>query len=426
MLRTVFHIPGEVGGISTFGFGWLLAAWVASSVVLLAWLTYQQGFNADTRGWLPILLMVAAGIAWLMPSLVDKQGLPIRGFGSMMLAAAVAAVALAAWRAKRMGIDPDSLLSLAFVMFIAGIVGARLFYVVEYWDDFRAATLGGKIAELLNVAQGGLVFYGSVIGAVAAFLTFAWFYRLPALAVGDVIAPSVALGLAIGRIGCFLNGCCYGGVSDVPWAVAFPQGSPPHERQVRDGTIFLHGLKFQEPRDGPAIVAKVEPGSAAEAAGIAAGDRIWRINERDIDRVFRAQFALLSLSGEGEKIEIAVRGDPQPHTWRIESDQSSVPVQPTQLYSTISGLLLCLVLLAYTPMRRHDGEVLALLATLYPVIRFLLEMIRSDEPGVWITGMTISQNISLIILVGAAALWAYILSRPKGTVLPGPTTLAVH
>ena len=420
MLRTVFYIPGEVGGIPTFGFGWLLAVWIVFSIALMAWLTYRQGFNADTRGWLPILFAVAAGIAWLMPNMVEKQGLPIRGFGTMMLAAAIGAMALAAWRAKRMGIDVDVIYSLAFVMFIAGIIGARLFYIVEYWNDFRAPTLGGKIVELLNVAQGGLVFYGSVIGAVGAFIGYARFYRLPMLTLGDVIAPSVALGLALGRIGCFLNGCCYGGVSDVAWAVAFPQGSPPHERQVRDRTIFLHGLKFSEPRDGPAIVAEVEPGSAAEAAGIAPGDRIWRINEYDIDRVFQAQFALLRIFGQGKNVEIAVRGDPQVHRWRIEAVENSLPVQPTQLYSSISGALLCLVLLAYTPIRRRDGEVLALLATLYPITRFLLEMIRSDEPGIWITGMTISQNISLVVLFGAIAMWAYLLSRPRGTVAPIP------
>ncbi len=420
MLRTIFYIPGDVGGFSTFGFGWLLTAWVVFSVILLAWLTYRQGFNADTRGWIPILMAVAAGIAWLMPNMVEEQGLPIRGFGTMMLAAAIAAMGLAAWRAKHMGIEIDVIYSLAFVIFIAGIVGARLFYIAEYWNEFHAPTFGGKIAELLNVAQGGLVFYGSVIGGVAAFIGFAWFHRLPVLALGDVIAPSVALGLALGRIGCFLNGCCYGAASDVSWAVAFPQGSPPHERQVRDGTIFLHGLKFTEPRDGPAVVAEVEPGSAAEAAGIAAGDHIWRINDYDIDRVFRAQFALLSIYGQGKKIEIAIRGDPQPHAWSIEANERSLPVQPTQLYSSISGVLLCFVLLAYTPVRRRDGEVVALLATLYPIIRFLLEMIRTDEPGVWVTGMTISQNISLIILLGAIAMWAYVLSRPKGTALPNP------
>lgn len=426
MLRTIFHIPAEVGGVPTFGFGWLLAVWVVFSVALLAYLTYRQGFNADTKGWLPILLLVAAGIAWVTPNLVDAQGLPIRGFGTMMLLAAVSGIALATWRAKRMGIDPDLILSMAFVVFIAGIVGARLFYVIEYWDEFQADTLGGTIAELMNVAQGGLVFYGSIIGGAIAFFACTRYYGLPSLALCDVVAPSLALGLALGRIGCFFNGCCYGATCDLPWAVSFPQGSPPHARQVRDGDIYLHGLKFQEPRDGPAIVAEVEPGSPAEAAGLAAGDQIWRINEFDVDRAYQAQLALLSTYGDGTELDVAVRGDAQPHKWQIELAEQSLPVQPTQLYSAISGFLLCLLLVAYTPMRRHDGEVIALLATLYPITRFLLEMIRTDEPGVWITGLTISQNISLFLFLGSIALWVYILSQPRGTVLQGPATSTAH
>lgn len=423
MLRTIFHIPSEIMGFPTFGFGLLLAAWVAFSVVLLAWLIYHQGFNTDTRGWLPILLIVAAGIAWVTPNIVVDGGLPIRGFGTMMLLAAVAAVGLAGWRAQRMGIDTDFIYSLAFVMFIAGIIGARVFYITEYWDEFKADSVGAMIGELLNVAQGGLVFYGSVIGGIAAFLIFSRYHRVPILALGDVIAPSVVLGLALGRLGCFLNGCCYGAACDLPWAVEFPQGSPPHVRQITDGTIALHGLKFKDPRDGPAIVSEVEPGSPAEAAGITAGDRIWRINDYDVDRVYQAQLALLGIEGKGAQVELSVQGDPKVHRWVLVAPERSLPVQPTQVYSSLSGLFVFLVLLAYTPLRRHDGEVLALLATLYPISRFLLEMVRVDEPGVWFTGLTISQNISLIILLVAAGLWAYVLTRPRGTALPNPVAL---
>ena len=61
---------------------------------------------------------------------------------------------------------------------------------------------------------------------------------------GDVIAPSMVLGLAIGRLGCLLNGCCYGGQCDLPWAMTFPYGSPPYADQIRHGQLpWLHGLK---------------------------------------------------------------------------------------------------------------------------------------------------------------------------------------
>ncbi len=88
------------------------------------------------------------------------------------------------------------------------------------------------------------------------------------------------------------------------------------------------------------------------------------------------------------------------------------------MYDAINGLILCGFLLVYAPFRRRDGEVLALTLTLYPITRFLIERIRTDEPPFFGTGMTISQNVSLIFLVSAVALWVSILLKPKGTVFP--------
>jgi phosphatidylglycerol:prolipoprotein diacylglycerol transferase len=92
----------------------------------------------------------------------------------------------------------------------------------------------------------------------------------------------------------------------------------------------------------------------------------------------------------------------------------SLPVHPTQLYGVLDGLTLCLLLLAYAPFRRRDGELLALMMTLYPVTRFLQEMIRTDEAPVFGTGMTISQNVSLLMLIAAIGVWCYLLAfRPR-------------
>jgi phosphatidylglycerol---prolipoprotein diacylglyceryl transferase len=93
-----------------------------------------------------------------------------------------------------------------------------------------------------------------------------------------------------------------------------------------------------------------------------------------------------------------------------------LPTQPTQLYSAIDAVLLCLLLLAFDPFRRRDGEVLALMLTVHPISRFLLESIRTDEPKKYPLPFTtehvsISQLVSLIILVAALGLWAYIFLR---------------
>ena len=76
------------------------------------------------------------------------------------------------------------------------------------------------------------------------------------------------------------------------------------------------------------------------------------------------------------------------------------------------------ILLAFAPFRRRDGELLALLLTIYPIARFLLEMIRTDEPGILGTGLSIAQNMSLVLLLLAAGLWCYILRRPRGLAFP--------
>ncbi len=100
------------------------------------------------------------------------------------------------------------------------------------------------------------------------------------------------------------------------------------------------------------------------------------------------------------------------------TQQRSRPVHPTQIYSAIDAALLCLFLLAYYPFRRRDGEVVALALTIHPMMRFLLEVIRTDEASVFGTGLSISQNVSLLLILFACGLWVYIARQPRGSVLP--------
>jgi len=86
----------------------------------------------------------------------------------------------------------------------------------------------------------------------------------------------------------------------------------------------------------------------------------------------------------------------------------SRPIHPAQIYDAVNLALLALALWLYYPLRRHDGEVLALLLTLYPITRFVIEIIRVDEPGQLGTGFSISQLISFGILGAAVALWSYV------------------
>jgi len=303
---------------------------------------------------------------------------------------------------------------MVFWMFVPGIIGARAFYVIEYWPSYHHHGLRETLLAVVNVAQGGLVVYGSFIGGLLGLIVFAVRHRLPLLAFSDLIAPSVFLGLAIGRLGCMLNGCCFGGTCDLPWAVTFPWNSPPHLHQVEEGMVFVHGLKLQM-QQGPTQIAAVEPGSPAAAAGLAAGRQIVSIDQTPVHSPQQALSLLLTLDRPGTAVNITTGPPAENHRFTLAAPlPRSRPVHPAQLYGSINGVLLCLLLLAYDPFRRRDGELIAMALTIYPITRFLLEIIRVDESAVFGTEMSISQNVSLGVFVAGLILWGILRTRPRG------------
>lgn len=412
MLRTLFFIPNEVFGVALFPL--LLGVWLVFSVAMLAWLLWRQGPNADTLSYVFLLGLVAAVIHWVLPALSEPGGLPIRSYGVMLLLGILSATALALWRARRVGVDSEVVISMVFWMFVPGIIGARAFYVIEYWPSYHHHGLRETLLAVVNVAQGGLVVYGSFIGGLLGLIVFAVRHRLPLLAFSDLIAPSVFLGLAIGRLGCMLNGCCFGGTCDLPWAVTFPWNSPPHLHQVEEGMVFVHGLKLQM-QQGPTQIAAVEPGSPAAAAGLAAGRQIVSIDQTPVHSPQQALSLLLTLDRPGTAVNITTGPPAENHRFTLAAPlPRSRPVHPAQLYGSINGVLLCLLLLAYDPFRRRDGELIAMALTIYPITRFLLEIIRVDESAVFGTEMSISQNVSLGVFVAGLILWGILRTRPRG------------
>lgn len=424
MLQTLFTIPDHAWGVPLFGAGLLLGLWALCSAVLLVRLARRQGMSADTLSYLPILLVIGAAIYWVLPVLAkENHGIPIRGYGVMLFLGVVGGTALSVWRGRRFGLDPDVVMTLVFWGFVPGILGARAYYVIEYWGDFLTPgatpwqTFLRTLGEIVNITKGGLVVYGSLAGGLAGFLAYILKRKLPLWATLDLLAPGMLLGLALGRIGCFMNGCCFGGACELAWAVRFPIGSPPYVRQVQQGELFVHGLKvLGQPTDRP-VITEVEPGSSAEKHGLKAGQTIRSINGHAVATVYAAQKALVEAHESGEELTIVAAGkeDRVSAQWEILKPLGrSLPVHPTQLYSAISALLLCLFLLAYDPFARRDGQVIAMLLTLYPINRFLLECIRTDEAGVFNTGLSTGQVASLVAIVASAGLWFYVLRRPKG------------
>jgi phosphatidylglycerol:prolipoprotein diacylglycerol transferase len=168
------------------------------------------------------------------PILFQIGPLTLRTYGLMLALGFLAGIALAVSRARRRGFDPDMVMDLCFYLIVGGILGARILYVVEYPFYYLANPLSA-----LKIWEGGLVFYGGLLGAVAVLLLFVRHRRLDLPALADVLAPSVILGQAIGRLGCFAAGCCHGLPTERWWGVTFtdplslaPRGVSLHPAQL--------------------------------------------------------------------------------------------------------------------------------------------------------------------------------------------------
>ncbi len=395
MRSELFRIPMEWGAIPLFGMGLLLGLWIFIAVGWLVWQSRQQEWIQELWGFLTPIGLVAAVIA-LLP-LFFPEGVPIRGYGVMLLSAILTGLAMAVYRAKQRGVDADTVLSLTFWLFVFGIAGARLFFVIEYWESrFADQPFGSMIIDVLRFTEGGLVVYGSLIGATIAFIGFCYRHKLPTLMMADVLAPSLAAGLALGRLGCLLNGCCYGGACDLPWAITFPEGSPPFMDQLVHGR--LHGIELVESPDGGPLLLFTEnspPQKIVAINGYEAND----LNDSAslIAAAHTNHKSLNFVTEKGKRIEIPA-----------STYERSLSVHPTQIYSAINAALIAWFLWAYYPSRRRDGEVVLLLLTIYPISRFLLEIIRTDEAAIFGTGLSISQNVSLLIFLIVIAGWWFL------------------
>lgn len=178
-----------------------------------------------------------------MQSIAFQLGpITVHWFGVCIAAAFLAGMWTAARRAPRIGIASEHIADLVVPwLLIGGIVGARVMFIVTYWkDEFT----GKPWWEIFMIQRGGLVFYGGLIGASLAVVVFALIKKLSLWKLADILAPSIALGSMFGRIGCLMNGCCFGRSCDLPWAIKFPSdhithGLPVHPTQIYDACLNL-------------------------------------------------------------------------------------------------------------------------------------------------------------------------------------------
>ncbi len=412
MCSELFRIPidwlntSAVGEISV---GMLLALAIGVGILkLLAW-GRRTNRSAEARGYVPGLVIIALALVFV-PRFVT--GIPIRGYGVMVVLGSLTGILMAIHRVRQADLSPDALFPLVVGMFVCGIIGARLFFVIEYWDTrFQFNSWQTTLFEVLKFTEGGLVVYGSVIGGSIALLVFAKRHGIPPLALTDLIAPSLLAALAFGRIGCLLNGCCYGGESNQPWAVTFPRDSIPYMEQVAGGRTV--GLRFVPSDDESAlpVIAAVDANSPAAEAGLEAGLTITGVGNYLVKNFRQVQEALIASVGVDSTLRLTTDAGQNFDITNPPLPARSRSVHPTQIYSAVHAALLSWVLWSYYPMRRRDGEVTALMLTIYPISRFLLEWIRIDESAVFNTGLSISQNISIVVFAGALGLWVYLFRQ---------------
>lgn len=345
---------------------------------------------------------------WTIP-LVN---LPIYSYGFMVMLGFLTGILVATQRAKKKGLNPDIIFDLGIILMIAGIVGARIAYIIIFtnqftgsWEIFNifdegglnligiivgwfipfgiylwrlkkitlrkfgwlvpisilSAVLIGRIAQIIinrklygydfslfEIWKGGLVFYGGLILAIATGIYYLKIKRLRIWLVGDIVAPSVALGLAFGRLGCFLNGCCYG-------------------KLANDNTL---GICFPNLAKGGGTLAQHNP-------------------------VFASQL----------------------HEGLINSNATcSLSVIPTQLYESIFALCLFIFLSFLLKKKLKEGLVLWIFVILYSLGRFIIELYRGDKGSVFL-GLTDSQTISAGLFIIGLVCFIYFLKRssPQST-----------
>ncbi|MFC2050447.1 prolipoprotein diacylglyceryl transferase [Chloroflexota bacterium] len=138
----------------------------------------------------------------------------VRWYGIMVVLAVVAVIAISLREAKRVGLAEEHVYGFSLWAIIGGIIVSRLLHVIDKWNYYVANP--GQI-----IGFEGLTVYGAVVGALLAVLIYCWVKKLSFWLLGDVVAPGAILGQAIGRIGCILNGCCYGLPTSLPWGVVY-------------------------------------------------------------------------------------------------------------------------------------------------------------------------------------------------------------
>ncbi|MBN1845328.1 MAG: prolipoprotein diacylglyceryl transferase [Sedimentisphaerales bacterium] len=318
--------------------------------------------------------------------------LSIKSYGTMMVIGFLAALLLSRWRARKLGENPYHITNFAVYVLLAGIVGARLMYILHNWSEYQ-----GNPFRMLAIWAGGLEFLGGVVCAVLVVMVYLKWAKLPVLRYLDILAPALMLGLAFGRMGCFLNGCCFGKACELPWAIRYPAlntlSAPGCDarRETHYSNPYLYQLTPDPQRPDQPVLEL--PADFYNGYTDGKGWWIWSkqgLTEQEAQTLYPMPKAVQDL-------------DPR-HVEELRQGRHPMhPIHPAQLYSVLNALFLCLILNLLFRRYRFGGQIIAVMLILYGASRFFLETLRTEP--IEFDGLTISQNLGIIaVLVGLVLL----------------------
>jgi phosphatidylglycerol:prolipoprotein diacylglycerol transferase len=318
--------------------------------------------------------------------------LTVRSFGLMMVIGFLLGFFLLGKLGRKISSNPQLITNLALYCLIVGVVGARVFYVVHHYDQLQR-----PLVSMFAVWQGGLEFYGGVIFAIPVIVLYSRRHKLPIRPCLDIVAIALMLGLSSGRMGCFLNGCCFGKPTELPWAVRFPY----------DSFAYFSQINANPDRNRPEPRLKLphdEYSIYVEATG----------------RSYPKAFEELT---EVQKFEVT------------KGKYQCLSIHPTELYSSANAAFLCLLLYLFWRISQRaagsrntrmlftrPGQTFALAFILYGITRFLIEYLRDDNPfeyAWWALykGGTVSQNLSIyLVILGVVLMAVFQATKPNAAV----------
>lgn len=188
--------------------------------------------------WRYQILLFLKGDIFMEPIALQIGSFCIRWYGVMTALGFLCAGWILNRNRKYANMTSDQITNIMIISIVSGIVGARIFYFIQFYHLYH-----GQWWKIIRVDQGGLVFYGGFILSFISLLIYAKIQKLDAVRILDLCTPAIAVGHAFGRVGCFLNGCCYGKPTDWIWGVTYPTGSAP---AIQCGSVPLHPIQLVE------------------------------------------------------------------------------------------------------------------------------------------------------------------------------------